>query len=196
MKPLRVEFDMTKADLLAVADVLAARDAGVIRAIRKTRTSLLLMMAFLLVPFGAVFALQGLNVAPLVVAVPISVGVLALALPTTHRMGQRIRKSMAANLATPAGRAYLGWRVLEVGAEGLMMESSYSTARIGWRGVVDLVPTADHLFIVLPGPGYLPVPAAAFGNHDDFDRFVDGVTELCAAGGGLTARPGLGEPGA
>jgi hypothetical protein len=77
---------------------------------------------------------------------------------------------------------------VEVGDDGIAIASRFARTLVTWCGVIDVVPTADHLVVILPGPVYLCVPRLAFDTDSDFEQFGEAVTELATSGGGLTGR--------
>jgi hypothetical protein len=62
-----------------------------------------------------------------------------------------------------------------------------------WRAAMDLIPTAHHVFLVLPGPAYLAVPRRAFEFDDDYHYFAEAVVEWAAAREGLAHEHPLGQ---
>jgi hypothetical protein len=189
MKPLRVEFDMTREDLTTAADVVADLDAGVRMVRRRSQRIFAGLIALLVTLQAAALALAGPLVDPASVAFT---GAMVLWLvwlcPTRRSLRRAVRKQTAARFTTAAGRAYLGPRSVEVGRDGLSISSEYGSSLTTWCGVIDVIHTPTHMFVVLPGPSYLCVPRRAFDSDDDFERFGASVTELAAAGGGLTGR--------
>jgi hypothetical protein len=191
MKPLRVEFDMTSEDYPAAAEAVAVadRDPGVRTARRKAQRTLTGAILFL----AAVLAVDLARGKPQVFTASMSLTAgavvgMALRLPTRRSWGRSVRRQTAAIYTAAAGRATLGSRSVEVGHDGLAITSEFARTLVTWRGVIDVLPTPDHLVVVLPGPASLCVPRRAFGNDGEFEQFGEVVTELARAGGGLTGR--------
>lgn len=189
MKPLTVRFDMTRDDLTALLKAAAVRDPYVRRAMRRRAW---ILAVYLLTVVALAAGISLLDGRPNLFLWLLAAGVLlfAVALWPTRRAIERLGAKHARLLyGTPAGRAYAGPRTVQVGADGLAVESDYGHSLFLWRAVFDLFQTADHLFLVLPGSSYLAVPRKAFEFGDDFHRFAEAVEELARRGGGLTARP-------
>jgi len=189
MKPLRAEFDMTREDLAAAADVVADLDAGVRMVRRRSQRIFAGLIALLVTLQAAALVVAGPLVDPASVAFT---GAMVLWLvwlcPTRRSLRRAVRKQTAARFSTAAGKAYLGPRSVEAGRDGLAISSEYGSGLTTWRGVIDVIPTPSHLFVILPGPAYLCVPRRAFDSDGDFERFGATVTDVVAAGGGLTGR--------
>jgi hypothetical protein len=186
MKPLRVEFDMTRADLAAAADVAVDRDPGAAAARHKIQRKMVVLIVALIAVQASAFIVAGPLLDPGTVVLCVVMNLwLVWMIPTRRSMQRAVRRHVAARFATPAGRAYLGPRSVEASRDGLAISSDFGSSLTTWRGVIDLIPTRDHLFVVLPGPTYLCVPRRAFDSDAEFDRFGETVAELAAAGGGL-----------
>ena len=159
MKPLRAEFDMTWEDIAAVADVLADRDPGIRLARRKAQRVVAAVVVAVVAVEAVLFAQPGPGPSPAGLAFTgAAVLFMVWVCPTQRTTRGAVRKQMAARLATAAGRAYLGPRSVEPGRDGLAISSGYGSSLTTWRGVIDVIPTPNHLVVVLPGPTYLPVP--------------------------------------
>jgi hypothetical protein len=189
MKPLRVEFDMTPEDLAAAAAAVADRDPNS----RKARGKAQRVVAVMILVLSAILAFdftffptrtQTMSVGCLIGAVI----ALVLRFPTRWAWGRAVRQQTAAIFTTQAGKALLGPRSVEVGDDGIAITSVFARTLMTWRAVIDVVPTADHQVVLLPGPVYLCVPRRAFDTDHDFERFGEVVTELATANGGLTGR--------
>jgi hypothetical protein len=189
MKPLRVEFDMTPEDLVAGAQAFADRDPGV----RKTRRNAQRVLAVVILILAAFVAIDfALHTPPVYT---LSMGCLGgatvamvLRFPNRRSWGEVVRKQATSMLASPAGKACLGPRSVEVNHDGIALASGFARTLVTWRGVIDVISTADYQVIILPGPVCLPVPRRAFDTDHDFEQFGETVTELATAGGGLTGR--------
>jgi hypothetical protein len=107
---------------------------------------------------------------------------LGMGLAATWRQGPRVRriarKYVDMRVRTPAGEAYLGPRTVEIGRESLTASTKWGTSTYNWSGVFEIVPTPDYLFLVLPGPAYLPIPRRAFEYDEDFARFCDAILDM------------------
>jgi hypothetical protein len=189
MKPLRVEFDMTPEDLTTAAEAVTDRDPNS----RKARGKVQRVMVGVLLFLASVVAFDFTYRAPRVVTVSMSclIGAmigLTLRFPTRPAWGRAVRAQTAAIFTTPAGKAAIGPRSVEVSDDGIAVTSTFARTLFTWRAVLDVVPTADHQVVILPGPVYLCVPRRAFASDHDFDRFGETVTEQATANGGLTNR--------
>ena len=189
MKPLRVEFDMTREDLVAGFEAYADRDPDVRKTRGKAQRLFALAILFLTTLLTYDFAVR----TPQVFTVSMSclagvVVLLVLRFPSRRSWREAVCRQVTSMLTTAAGQACLGPRSVEVNGDGLALASAFSRSLITWRGVINVIPTADHLVVVLPGPLCLPVPRRAFGNEHDFEHFGEVVTELATAEGGLTGR--------
>jgi hypothetical protein len=175
VKPLTVRFDMTGDDLTALFKAATVRDPYVRRVLRR-RAWILAVYLVVADAFAAgVRLLEGRPNWILWLAVA-AVLMLAVALWPTRRATERIgAKHARMILATPAGRAYAGPRTVQVGPDGLAVESEFGHSLVRWRGVFDLIPAADYVFLVLAGNGYLAIPRKAFEFDDDFRRFWEAV---------------------
>jgi hypothetical protein len=189
MKPLRVEFDMAPGDLATAAAAIADRDPNN----RKSRGKAQRVMVGVILFLVAVLAFDFTSRAPrghtasMACVIGAVIG-LVLHFPTRRAWSQAARKQTTTAFTTPAGKASLGPRSVEVGDDGIAIASGFARTLFTWRGVIDVVPTADHLVVIFPGPVYLCVPQRAFDTDSDFERFGEVVTELAMAGGGLTGR--------
>jgi hypothetical protein len=192
MKPLRVEFELTKDDLRAQLRTCAEKDPGVRAAMRRVKR--LLGVIFLLAAASqAAMCLLVPHVDVVSVAVVVFTGLWLLWCWPTRRWVHRLAdRQVKAQFATPAGRAYLGPREIEVGPDGMVVTSDYGRTVFHWRAVLDVAPTRDYLFLVVPGPGYMAIPRRAFEFDDDFRHFAHLVAELAERGGGLAAEYPLG----
>ena len=189
MKPLRVEFDMTPEDLATAVEAVRDRDPAVRKARRKAQC-VLAGLILLLTAFVA-FDLSWHRLRVYTLSMGCLTGVviaMVLHFPNRRSWGRAVRKEVAAVFATPAGKVAIGPRLVEVGRDGIAITSVFARSLYTWRGVVDVIPTPDHLVVMLPGPVYLCVPRRAFETDGDFERFGEVVTELATAGGGLTGR--------
>jgi hypothetical protein len=194
MKPLRAEFDMAQEDLAAAADVVADHDAGVRMFRRRAQRIFAGLIALLITLQAAALVMAGPLADPASVAFTgAMVFWLVWLCPTRRSMRRAVRKQTAARFSTVAGRAYLGPRSVEVGRDGLSISSDYGSSLTTWRGVIEVIHTPTHLFVILPGPAYLCVPRRAFDSDNEFEQFGVVVTELATAGGGLTGRAPLGK---
>ena len=118
MKPLRVEFDMTREDMLAATDVLADRDPGIRLARRKAQRAVAVVVLVVVALEAVLFAQPGPGPSPAGLAFTgTAVLFLVWCCPTRHTMRRALRKQTDARLGTEAGRAYLGPRSVEVGRD-------------------------------------------------------------------------------
>jgi hypothetical protein len=189
MMPIRVEFEMSREDMLAATDVLADHDAGARQARVKAQRLAAVMIVAVVALEAVLFARPGPGPSPAGLAF-VGTGVLFLIwlCPTRRTFRRALRKQTDARLRTAAGRAYLGPRSVEAGRDGLTITSGYGSSLVTWRGVIDVIPTPDHVVVILPGPAYLPIPRRAFGSEDAFEEFGAAVAERAEAGGGLAGR--------
>lgn len=189
MKPLRVEFDLTPEDLATAVAAVADRDPNSRKARGKAQRVMVEVILFLVACLAFDFTFLTARVKTASVGCVIgAVIALVLRFPTRRAWGQAVRQQAAAVFTTPAGKASLGPRSVEVGDDGIAIASRFARTLVTWDGVIDVVPTADHLVVILPGPVYLCVPRRAFDTDCDFEQFGEAVTELATAGGGLTGR--------
>lgn len=189
MKPLTVRFDMTGDDLTALFKAATVRNPYVRSAMRRRKWVLALYLLLVVTVVAGNSLLTG-KPNLFFIAVAGAVGVVTLAVWPTRRTIERIGAKNARMLfGTPAGRAYAGPRTVQVGSDGLTVESDYGHSLVLWRGVFDLIRTADYVFLVLAGNAYLAIPRKAFEFEDDFRRFGEAVEELARRGGGLTGQP-------
>ena len=187
MKPLRVEFDMTRDDLAAAVEVAVDRDPGVRMVRRKTQRIYAGLILFV-VGIQAL-ALAGPRVDRTSVAFTVAGVLLLICLwPTRRTMLRGTRRHAAARYSTPAGKAYLGPRSVELTRDGLAVSSGFGSSLFIWPGVIDVTPTRAHLVVTLPGPTYLCIPGRAFDSDSEFEHFGEVMTELAEAGGGLAGR--------
>lgn len=186
MKPLRVEFDLTREDLTAAVRVVLDHHPATRQAWRRVRRVILATAAFLV----AVPILLNLHDPFTLAATGAGLLWLLWCWPGPRRMAAMARRQVAAQLATRAGRAYLGRRVVELSPDDLTVTTDYSAAAVAWHGVFDLITDRDYVYFVLAGPAYLAVPRRAFEFDGDFTRFAELAAELAGRGGGLAARAG------
>lgn len=189
MKPLRVEFDMTRDDLAAAVEVAVDRDPGVRMVRRKTQRVFAGLILFVVAVQAAAFILVGPGVARTNAAFSVAgIFLLIWLWPTRRTMLRGTRRNAAARYSTPAGKAYLGPRSVELTRDGLAVSSGFGSSLFIWPGVIDVTPTRTHLVVTLPGPTYLCIPRRAFDSDNEFEHFGEVMTELAEAGGGLTGR--------
>jgi hypothetical protein len=192
MKPLRVEFELTRDDIAAQFRACAEKDPGVRSAMRRVKRTLILIFLLVVASQAAMYWLVP-HVDTASVAVFVFTGLWLLWFWPTRRWVHRLAdRQVKAQFATPAGRAYLGPREIEVGPDGMVVTSEYGRTVFHWRAVLDVSPTRDYLFLVVPGPGYMAIPRRAFEFDDDFRHFAHLVAELAENGGGLAAEHPLG----
>src|SRR5262245_28457378 len=102
MKPLRAEFDLTRDDLAAAADVAADRDPGVQMARRRAQRTLAVLILVLVAYQALALAEAGPGASPANVAIS---GVVVLFLvwicPTRRTMRRTVRKQFDAKFSTP-----------------------------------------------------------------------------------------------
>jgi hypothetical protein len=189
MKPLRVEFDVTREDLPAAAEAVADRDPGVRKVRRKAQRILAGVILFLVavLAFDLAWHKPRAYTASMSLIAGAVIG-LVLRFPTRRSWGQAARKQAANLYTTAAGKAALGPRSVEVGRDGLAITSGFAHSLYAWHAVIDVIPASDLLVVLLPGPLYLCVPRRAFDADGDYERFREVVNELATAGGGLTGR--------
>jgi hypothetical protein len=182
MTPLRVEYELTREDYERTVQAVLDRDPFARRAWRRVKLLLAGYAAVLAALTAAVWAVAD---EPPVLLVGFTLAVAAWAVwfwPGGRRSRRTSRKYVTALMGTPAGRAYLGKQAVTVGRDGLTVEKRYGSSVVRWAGVFEAIRTPTHLFLVLPGPGYLPVPRTAFEFDEDFARYCDAVADLVAAG--------------
>ena len=195
MKPLRVEFDLTSDDVAAAAETVADRDPRAREARAKAQRVLAVVILVIAVFLAVDYGLRKPRVYTASMGVLGGAAVaMVLRFPTRRAWGEAARMQAAAVFTTPAGKACLGPRSVEVTRDGIAFASCFARTLVTWRGVIDVMPTADLLVVLLPGPVYLCVPRRAFQTDGDFEQFGQTVADLAAAGGGLTGRaPPTGE---
>lgn len=189
MKPLRVEFDMTPEDAAAGAEAYATRDPAPGKVRAKARRVVVAVVLFLAACLAFDLTYHSPRVDSACMGCVIgAMFVLLLFFPDREVWRRATLSQVAAALATPAGKATLGPRSVEVGDDGIAIASGFARTLITWRGLINVIPTATHLVVVLPGPVCLAVPRRAFADDHDFEHFGEVVTDLATANGGLTGR--------
>ena len=189
MTPLRVGFDLTREDYERTIQTVLESDPFTRRAWRKVKWLLAMFVGVLVAGTGWVWAVVGNPPVGLVVVTVLMFAWAVAAWPNARKYRRTAMKYVASLLAKPAGRAYLGPRTVEVGRDGLTITSRYGSSTVRWDGVFDVIRTPNHMFLVIPGPGYLSVPRSAFEYDEDFARYCDAVADLAEA-----ARPAEDDP--
>src|SRR5262245_6882853 len=192
MKPLRIEFDVIKEDLPTAAAVVADRDPRTHEARRKAQRIVavaILVLATLLI-IGIVRPWAGIYWMTLGCIGGVILGMITR-FPTRQAFRKMAREQTATVLATAAGKATLGPRSVEISSDGIASTSEFARTLFTWRAVIDVIPSPDHLIVILPGPLCLCVPRRAFDTDSDFEQFGETMTELATTGGGLTGRSPL-----
>lgn len=184
MKPLRVEFEMTPEDLPSAVEIVVDRDPGIQESLQKAQC----IVAVIILALSAFLAIGYFQPGPevYVASMGLVIAVILFLLtrfPTRQSWRQAARRQGAATIESAAGKACLGPRSVEVGEDGIAIASEFARTLITWRGVFDVIQTADLLVLVLPGPTYMCVPRRAFNDDSDFEQFGNVLAEKATRGG-------------
>lgn len=168
MTPRRLDFDITIEDQVAAFEAMADHDEAIVRNRRLGQQVIGTLVGLLIVIQGVqfFFAEEPGWITPLAAVVFL----LALC-PTREKMRAQLRKTAAERSQSPEGQMLLGPRSMTFSPQGIGVTASYGSAHFLWTAVIDVLPTPGHLFLVLPGPSYYPVPREAFGSDAAFERF-------------------------
>ncbi len=96
-------------------------------------------------------------------------------------LARQIRRSVQRMYAEGRNRALLGRHVMSVSIEGVTDEGPGTRTQTRWESVERIARSTDHLFIYLNAVAAHVVPARAFPDRGEFDRFVESVRELAAS---------------
>ncbi len=96
---------------------------------------------------------------------------------------RQIRRSVLRMYGQPKNRSVLGRHVLTLSPDGLRDESAHTRSEASWDSVARVARTRDHLFIYLNDVSAHVVPARAFRDREEFERFAETATALAASAG-------------
>ncbi|MGQ9807317.1 MAG: YcxB family protein [Armatimonadota bacterium] len=96
-------------------------------------------------------------------------------------LARQIRRSVQRMYGEGRNRALFGRHVMTVSSEGVTDEGPGTRTQTRWESVERIARSMDHLFIYLNAVAAHVVPARAFRDRGEFERFVESVRELAAS---------------